>query len=56
MQEMIDERRSAEKKAERYDLFSSLLDANLEEAEAETRLSDEGLIGILLFRRPETVC
>ena len=46
MQEMIDERRNAEKKPERHDLFSSLLDANLAEAEGnESRLEDSELIG-----------
>ena len=47
MQEMIDERRTAEKKPERYDLFSSLLDANMEETEGMgTRLKDSELIGV----------
>ncbi|THH06465.1 hypothetical protein EW145_g4070 [Phellinidium pouzarii] len=51
MQEMIDERRDAQKKPERRDLFSSLLDANMEEAEGtETRLEDSELIGdIFIF-------
>ena len=46
MLEMIYERRSAEKKEERYDLFSSLLDANEQEpGEGEVKLSDRELIG-----------
>lgn len=45
MQEMIDERRRAEKKPERHDLFSSLLDANSDEVEGQARLSDEELTG-----------
>ena len=46
MLEMIHERRSAEKKEERYDLFSSLLDANEQEpGEGEVKLSDRELIG-----------
>ncbi|KAI5119153.1 hypothetical protein M0805_005232 [Coniferiporia weirii] len=50
MQEMIDERRNAEKKPERHDLFSSLLDANQEAEDVETRLSDTELIGnIFIF-------
>ncbi|EJC99158.1 614/534 cytochrome P450 [Fomitiporia mediterranea MF3/22] len=51
MQEMIDERRSAEKKPERHDLFSSLLDANMDEAEGQgSRLADSELIGnIFIF-------
>ncbi|KAL5522930.1 hypothetical protein ACEPAF_1197 [Sanghuangporus sanghuang] len=51
MQEMIDERRNAEKKPERHDLFSSLLDANMAEAEGnESRLEDSELIGnIFIF-------
>lgn len=48
MQEMIDERRNAEKRPERPDLFSNLLDANMEEEEGkETRLADSELIGTL---------
>ncbi|KAF7790506.1 hypothetical protein EIP86_001461 [Pleurotus ostreatoroseus] len=47
MLEMIYERRSAEKKEERYDLFSSLLDANEQEpGEGELKLSDRELIAL----------
>ncbi|KAI5122235.1 hypothetical protein M0805_007102 [Coniferiporia weirii] len=50
MQEMIDERRNAENKPDRYDLFSSLLDANQEAEDVKTRLSDTELIGnIFIF-------
>ena len=46
MQEMIDERRIAEKRPERHDLFSSLLDANLDEGqEGQVLLTDEDLTG-----------
>ncbi|KAH8110025.1 614/534 cytochrome P450 [Phellopilus nigrolimitatus] len=48
MQAMIDDRKKAEKKVERHDLFSSLLDANQDEA--GTRLEDSELIGnIFIF-------
>ena len=47
MLEMIKARRQAEKKEERYDLFSSLLDANEEELEeGQIRLFDSELIGM----------
>lgn len=46
MQEMIDERRSAETKPDTHDLFSKLLDANMEESsESNARLTDNELIG-----------
>lgn len=45
MQEMIHSRKIAERKQERYDLFSSLLDANEDEADGHTRLSDSELMG-----------
>ena len=46
MQEMIDERRSAEKKVDRHDLFTNLLYANLEEEDSvDARLLDTELIG-----------
>lgn len=48
MLEMIHERRSAEKKEERYDLFSSLLDASEVEEEGEVKLTDRELIGRFL--------
>ena len=50
IQELIDERRDLDKKTERHDLFSSLLEANLEEDEgSRTRLDDSELIGIFIF-------
>ena len=45
MMEMIRARREAEKKEERYDLFSSLLDANEEETDGQTRLSNSEVMG-----------
>ncbi|TDL22814.1 cytochrome P450 [Rickenella mellea] len=45
MQEMIDERRNAERKVERYDLFSSLLDASEEGEDGSTKLTDTELRG-----------
>lgn len=45
MIEMIQARKTAEKKEERYDLFSSLLDANEEETDGNTKLSDSELMG-----------
>ena len=45
MQEMINDRRNAEKRPERFDLFSSLLDANMEEMEGATKLLDSEMIG-----------
>ena len=44
MQEMIDARKAMEKRPERFDLFTSLLDANIEEDEA-SKLADSELIG-----------
>lgn len=45
---MINERRIAEKRPERHDLFSSLLDANLDEGnEGQVLLTDEELTGKL---------
>ncbi|TDL22809.1 cytochrome P450 [Rickenella mellea] len=50
MQDMIDERKNAEKKVERYDLFSSLLDASDEESDGFAKLSDSELRGnIFIF-------
>ena len=47
---MIRERRHSEKKEERYDLFSSLLDANSDEnCYGEQALSDRELIGNLFI-------
>ena len=51
MLDMIRSRRSSEKKEERYDLFSSLLNAS-EDADinsGETKLKDRELIGFILF-------
>ena len=45
MLEMIHERRTAEKREERFDLFSSLLDANEIETDGQAKLSDGELIG-----------
>ena len=45
VQRQNDARRTAEVKEERYDLFSSLLDANEEEADSEAKLSDSKVIG-----------
>ena len=45
MHEMIHDRRSAEKREERYDLFSSLLDASEIEEPGQTKLLDSELIG-----------
>ncbi|TBU26975.1 cytochrome P450 [Dichomitus squalens] len=48
--EMVEARRSAEVKEERYDLFSSLLDANEEELDSGAKLSNSALIGnVFLF-------
>ena len=51
MVEMIHSRRSSKKKEERYDLFSSLLDASEEEdlSSGETKLKDSELIGLFLY-------
>ena len=51
MLEMIHKRRNAEKKEERYDLFSSLLDASEDETDGQTKLTDRELLGshLLLF-------
>ncbi|KAI0676506.1 cytochrome P450 [Trametes maxima] len=50
MHEMIHARRSAEFKEERYDLFSSLLDANEGLSEEGEKLSDAALLGnIFIF-------
>ena len=47
MREMIHSRRSSEKKDERYDLFSSLLDANEDESEGQAKLTDQEMLGEL---------
>ncbi len=44
--EMIRARKESEKKEERYDLFSSLLDANEEEEDGQVKLQDSELIGM----------
>ncbi len=52
MLEMIRNRRTAEQKGERYDLFSSLLDANDDEdggGGGETKLTDQELLGKFIF-------
>lgn len=43
---MIEARRFGEKKEERYDLFSSLLDASEIEEVGQTKLSDQELAGM----------
>lgn len=45
MQEMVDMRRSANHREERHDLFTSLLDANMDEKDGEAKLKDSELIG-----------
>ncbi|EKM52722.1 uncharacterized protein PHACADRAFT_261326, partial [Phanerochaete carnosa HHB-10118-sp] len=50
MMEMIHARRYAEKKEERYDLFSGLLDASEEESDGQAKLTDRELLGnIFIF-------
>jgi cytochrome P450 len=50
MSEMIHERRVSEKKEERYDLFSSLLDASDDVSAGDNQLSDSELRGnIFIF-------
>jgi cytochrome P450 len=49
MVEMIKARRHAEKAEERYDLFSSLLDAaNEDDTEGEPKLTDRELMGNII--------
>ena len=45
MMEMCEARRASEKKQERHDLFSSLLDASDEEADGTAKLTDRELLG-----------
>ena len=45
LKEMVQNRRSAEVKEERHDLFTSLLDANEDEADHEAKLTDSELFG-----------
>ena len=47
MHEMIEARKTSEKKEERYDLFSSLLDANEEE---DDLLSESELMGTCIVQ------
>lgn len=47
MHEMIESRKYAEKKEERYDLFSNLLDANDGSAD-DAKLADKELLGMPL--------
>ena len=54
MLEMIRERRTSGKVEERYDLFSSLLDANEEEEVGKRKLSDHELIG--MYRLEARAC
>ena len=53
MLEMIRSRKTSEKKEERYDLFSSLLDASEEGIEGEARLTEQELLGALATVYPE---
>lgn len=45
MLEMVDTRRNSDEVEQRYDLFSGLLDATLNEADSEAALTDEELVG-----------
>ncbi|KAI0716473.1 cytochrome P450 [Earliella scabrosa] len=50
LKEMVHARRSATVKEERYDLFSTLLDANEDEGDSEAKLSDSAVLGnIFIF-------
>lgn len=49
MGEMIESRRKSEKKEERYDLLSSLMDANDDSADG---LTDQELLGMCILRFP----
>lgn len=42
---MVQARRASQVKEERYDLFSSLLDANELELDSEAKLTDDKLLG-----------
>ena len=46
MREMIHARRTGEKQEERYDLFSSLLEASESESDGTVKLLDEELLGL----------
>lgn len=45
MTEMVQSRRTAEKKPEQHDLFSSLLDASEDESDGQAKLTDSELLG-----------
>ncbi|EIW55340.1 cytochrome P450 [Trametes versicolor FP-101664 SS1] len=50
LDEMVQERRTSTNNEERYDLFSSLLEANEAQLEGDTKLSDKALLGnVFLF-------
>lgn len=49
---MVEDRRKAEKKEERYDLFSSLLDAGDYESDGQIKLTDHEVLGETLFWHP----
>lgn len=57
MIEMVKERRNSDEKGERYDLFSSLLDANEGESDNHAKLTDRELRGepsfICIFHKQE---
>ncbi len=46
---MVQARRDAKEKEERYDLFSNLLDANEDEVDNEAKLTDSALVGKLFL-------
>lgn len=49
MLEMIHARRYSEKKEERYDLLSGLLDASDDEADGQAKLADQEVLGKRLY-------
>jgi hypothetical protein len=49
MVEMVDDRRSAETKQERYDMFSNLLDAAHDNPDGSVAITEQELIGNCQF-------
>lgn len=47
MQEMVEARKTSEKKVEQFDLFTGLLDANEDETDGQAKLTDRELLGML---------
>ena len=47
---MIDERKTREKKDERHDLFSLLLDASEAETDGKQKLIDSDIIGLFIYK------